>query len=57
MFSVERHISPVSTRFCDQSLAWHRIMPRIVLVYLAKGNTGSVKFTFTHAHTRDNLFE
>jgi hypothetical protein len=21
------------------------------------GNTGSVKFTFTHAHTRDNLFE
>ena len=33
-----------------------RIVPHIVLVCLAKGNTGSVKFTFTHAHTRDNLF-
>jgi hypothetical protein len=29
-----------------------RLVPHIVLVCLAKGNTGSVKFTFTHAHTR-----
>ena len=34
-----------------------RLVPHIVLVCLAKGNTGSVRFTFTHAHTRDSLFD
>ena len=34
-----------------------RLALRVVLVCLAKGNTSSFKFTFTHAHTRDNLFE
>jgi hypothetical protein len=32
-----------------------RTVPHMVFVYLAQGNTGSVKFT-SHTHTRDNLF-
>ena len=50
----ERHISPVSTHFRDQSRAWPRIVPHIVLVIAVLGSTGSVKFT-SHTlpiHTR-----
>jgi hypothetical protein len=55
MFSAERHISRVSTRFCDQSRAWHRIVPHIVLVSFRAGQHRQrqvhihTRFTFTHA--------
>ena len=52
MFSAERHISRVSTRFCDQSRAWHRIVPHIVLVSFRAGQHRQRQ---VHIHTRFTL--